>query len=118
MTKKVEKKVEEVVEVKNEQVEQPQVVETQPAPQTMNYDQALIVSDKFVDDVIACLGDFAYVETHEIIDFVRYNKGKAVPINLLNEFINKLATFPWRAVNVIMYNINNKQEEYFTLESK
>ena len=115
MTKKVEKKEEKSVETVNEQLAQP---ETQPAPQTMNYEQSLIVSDKFVDDVIAALGDFAYVETHELIDFVRYNKGKAVPINLLNEYINKLATFPWRAVNGVMYNINNKQEDYFTLESK
>lgn len=89
-------------------------VDVQPAPETLSYEQQVVFSDKFVEDVINALGDFSYAETHQVIEFVQNNKNGA-PINLVNELLNRLASFPWKVVNGIMGVVNTNQEVYFTL---
>ena len=94
-----------------------QVVDDMPVPQTMDYEQKVYFSDKFVEDVVNSLGELAYAETHQIIDFVKDNKD-GVPINLTNQLLNQLATFPYNVVNGLMHNIENNQNLYFTLKDK
>lgn len=85
-----------------------------PAPETMNYEQTLQLTDVFVNDVTNALGELAYAETHQIIDFVHNNRTN-LPISLANQLINQLASFPWKVVKDVMYNINTNQAAYFIL---
>ena len=86
--------------------------EVQPVPETMNYEQVVSFTDKFVNDLIESLQDFSYAETHQLINVVKDNRN-GVPISVANEILGRVASFPWRAVNGLMNNINSKQDEYF-----
>lgn len=88
--------------------------DVQAVPETMNYEQMVAFTDKFVDDLILSLQEFAYSETHEVIDVVRNNKN-SMPISLANQVLARVASFPWRAVNVLMTNVNTNQDEYVVL---
>lgn len=104
------------IENLNESNENVEATETQPTPNTTNYDVTINTTDKFVDDVISCLGEFSYSETNQIISFVQSSRVN-VPINLINEILSRIASFPWKAVNGLMANIANKQDEYFVINN-
>ena len=89
-------------------------IENMPVPETMSYEQTLQLTNAFVNDVTTVLGELAYAETHQIIDFVHNNRN-ALPISLANQLINQLASFPWKVVKDIMHNINTNQSAYFVL---
>ena len=103
-------------EVVNETNVVEQVDDVMPAPQTMNYEQKVKLTDKFIDDVVNSLGELAYAETHEVIDFVKNNKD-GMPINLANQLLNKLATYPYNVISGVMHNIEIDQSLYFVLET-
>lgn len=103
-------------EVVNETNVVEQTDDVMPTPQTMNYEQKVKLTDKFVDDVVNSLGELAYAETHEVIDFVKNNKD-GLPINLANQLLNKLATYPYNVINSVMHNIETDQTLYFVLET-
>lgn len=103
-------------EVVNETNVVEQVDDVMPAPQTMNYEQLVKLTDKFVEDVVNSLGELAYAETHVIIDFIKNNK-EGMPINMANQLLNKLATFPYNVINGVMHNIEIDQSLYFVLET-
>ena len=89
-------------------------MDNMPAPQTMNYEQTLQLTDAFVNDVTTVLGELAYAETHNIIDFVHNNRN-GLPVSLANQLINQLASFPRKVVKDVMHNINTNQSAYFVL---
>ena len=92
------------------------VEDVQPVPNTTNYDVTVNTTDKFVNEVIASLGEFSYSETNQIISFVQTSRVN-VPINIINEILSRIASFPWKAVNGLMGNIANKQDDYFVINN-
>lgn len=91
--------------------------EMQPKPETMVYEDKIKLTDLFEKDVIDALGNYSYAETNEIITFIKNNK-EGAPVNLVNQVINRLSSFPWKSVNGVMYNIKNAQSKYFVLIPK
>ena len=100
----------------NENLGTVDTIESMPAPETMNYEETVTMTSAFVNDVVAALGELSYAETHEIIDFVRGSKNP-IPINLANQLISRLASFPWKIVNNVMHNIEINQSSYFVLNT-
>lgn len=98
----------------NENKEMMEAIEQMPAPQTMDYDQTLKVSDKFVSDMYAALDGFSYVEVCEIFKTVEALKNK-MPINVLNEIIRRIASFPYKSVRDLMLQVETDQSVYWTL---
>ena len=92
-------------------------IENMPAPQTMNYDQMLVVSDVFVADMYEALDGFAYVEVSEIIKTVEQLKNE-MPINVLNEIIRRIASFPYKNVKKLMSVVETDQSKYWSLVSQ
>ena len=107
-TKKVETPIEEAtIENLNKNIN----VDEQPAPNTTTYEVIISTTDKFVNDVINALGEFSYAETHHILSAIQNNRN--MPISSINEILNRIASFPWRAVNSVMTIVSTKQDEYF-----
>lgn len=109
-TKKVETPIEEAT---IENLNRNANVDGQPAPNTTTYGVIVSTTDKFVNDVINALGEFSYTETHKILSIIQNNRN--MPISSINEILNRIASFPWRAVNGIMAIVSTKQEEYFII---
>ena len=85
-----------------------------PEPEVINYDVLLKLNDIFIDDLEEALGNYAYVETGEIIKAVNNMKSN-MPINMLNEIIRRISSFPYKSVKKIMYNIETRQEMYWQI---
>lgn len=85
-----------------------------PQPETMNYDQTLILSDMFVNDMYAALDGFAYVEVSEIFKTVEQLKNN-MPINVLNEIVRRIASFPYKNVKNLMNVVETNQGLYWSL---
>lgn len=85
-----------------------------PIPSTVDYNANVRLSQKFKEDVIGALSEFAYVETHELIKVVEGNE--VLPINIVNEVIRRISSFPYRAVAHIMRVVETEQATYFTVE--
>ena len=98
----------------NETKEMMEAIEQMPAPQTMNYDQKLVVSDRFVSDMYTALDSFSYVEVSEIFKTVEALKNE-MPINVLNEIIRRIASFPYKNVRDLMLQVETDQSVYWTL---
>lgn len=90
------------------------VEDVQPVPNTTNYDVTVNTTDKFVNEVIASLGEYSYAETNEIITIVQTHRNN-VPVNIINEILSRISSFPWKGVNGLMSNVANKQDEYFVI---
>ena len=108
----VKTKVDDVVEATP--VEEVATNEVAPAPSTVDYNANVKLSDKFRSDVVTALSEFAYVETHELIKVVESNE--VLPINIVNEVIRRISSFPYRAVAHIMRVVETGQATYFTVE--
>lgn len=89
---------------------------TVPAPQTMNYDQTVAFTDAFVADMHTALDGFAYTEVSELFKVVDQMKDK-MPINLANEVIRRIASFPYSAVKDFMHNFETNQANYLTVNT-
>lgn len=89
-------------------------VEQMPAPQTMNYEQTLKLSDKFVSDMYAALDGFSYVEVNELFAAVEQLRNN-MPINVLNEIIRRIGSFPYRNVVNLMKTVETRQGDYWQL---
>lgn len=89
-------------------------LEQMPAPQTMNYDQKLKITDKFVADMYASLDSFSYVEVSEIFKTVEALKNE-MPINVLNEIVRRIASFPYKNVRDLMLQVETDQSVYWAL---
>ncbi len=99
----------------NENVEETQSMnETMPAPQTINYEQKLKLSDKFVEDMNAALDSIAYVEVKDLFNVVE-NMRNEIPINILNEVIRRIASFPYKNVKNLMHVVETNQSLYWEL---
>lgn len=85
-----------------------------PAPSTVDYNANVKLSQKFKEDVIGALSEFAYVETHELIKVVEGND--VLPVNIVNEVIRRISSFPYRAVAPIMRVVETDQSVYFSVE--
>ena len=90
------------------------VEDVQSVPNTTNYDVTVNTTDKFVNEVIASLGEYSYAETNEIITIVQTHRN-TVPVNIINEILSRISSFPWKGVNGLMSNVANKQDEYFVI---
>lgn len=88
--------------------------EQMPAPQTLNYEQTLRLSDKFVSDMYAALDGFSYVEVNELFTAVEQLRNN-MPINVLNEIIRRIGSFPYRNVVNLMKVVETNQGEYWQL---
>lgn len=88
--------------------------EQMPAPQTLNYEQTLRLSDKFVSDMYAALDGFSYVEVNELFTAVEQLRNN-MPINVLNEVIRRIGSFPYRNVVNLMKTVETNQGEYWQL---
>jgi hypothetical protein len=111
-TKKVETPIEEAtIENLNENIN----VDEQPAPNTTTYEVIISTTDKFVNDVINALGEFSYAETNQILSAIQNNRN--MPISNINEILNRIASFPWKAVNGVMTIVSTKQDEYFIVNN-
>lgn len=91
--------------------------EDQPVPNTTNYDVTVDTTDKFVNEVISSLGEFSYAETNNLLSFIQQSRTN-VPINIMNDVLSRIASFPWKAVNGVMSNIATHQDEYFIINNK
>jgi len=91
-----------------------EAMEQMPAPQTMNYDQKLKLSDRFMTDMYAALDSFSYVEVNEIFKTVEALKNE-MPINILNEIVRRIASFPYKNVRDLMLQIETDQSVYWAL---
>lgn len=89
-------------------------IDEMPAPATLNYDVFLTLTDKFVNDSIAALSDYAYVEVNDILNTI-INLRNQMPINVLNEIIRRIGTFPYKSVASVMQIIENDQPQYWTV---
>ena len=89
-------------------------VEQMPAPQTMKYEQTLKLSDKFVSDMYAALDGFSYVEVNELFAAVEQLRNN-MPINVLNEIIRRIGSFPYRNVVNLMKTVETRQGDYWQL---
>ena len=85
-----------------------------PEPETINYDILLKLNDVFISDVEEALGDYAYVETGELIKAIN-NLKNGIPINMLNEIIRRISAFPYKSVKKIMFNIETRQDIYWQI---
>lgn len=83
----------------------------EPAPQTVDYGTKVKLLPRFKQEVITALSEFAYVETHELIKVIETND--ELPINIVNEVIRRISTFPYRGVVNVMRVIENEQNAYF-----
>lgn len=90
---------------------------TMPAPKTMNYEQTVKFTDEFVRDMTNALNGFAYNEVAEIFKTVDKFKD-AMPINLANEIIQRIASFPYYKVAQFMSVIENDQTRYIQLNNQ
>lgn len=87
-----------------------------PAPQTMNYDQTVRLTDDFVNDMHNALDTFAYTEVNEIFKAVDQLKD-AMPINIANEIIRRIASFPYNRVASFMHSFEADQSKYVILNA-
>lgn len=102
------------METVNENVQEATVVENMPQPETMNYEQTVKLSDECVNDMHAALDGFSYVEVSKIFNTVDQFRD-AMPINLANEVIRAIASFPYSAVKDFMRVIETDQARYLSL---
>lgn len=100
----------------NTNVNEAKAVESMPAPQTMNYEQTVKLSDDFVNDMHKALDGFSYVEVSEIFKAVDQLKD-AMPINVANEIIRRIASFPYTNVKDFMSTIETDQARYLSLNT-
>lgn len=91
-----------------------EAVEQMPAPQTMNYEQTFKLSDKFISDMYAALDSFSYLEVNELFTAVEQLRNN-MPINVLNEIIRRIASFPYKNVVNLMKVFETNQGEYWQL---
>lgn len=90
------------------------VQEPMPEPEIKNYEPSFKMSDKFIDDVNKILGEFPYAQTQAIMKAIDGNREK-VGVQLLNQIIQAITQFPYRAVKPIMEIIESQnQSEYWT----
>lgn len=94
-----------------------QEVAKMPEPETMNYDQTVVFTDDFVKDMYNALDGFAYTEVNEIFKAVDQMKN-AMPLNIANEIIRRIASFPYNKVANLMHNLESDQSRYITLPSQ
>lgn len=85
-----------------------------PAPATLDYDVFLKLSDKFVNESVAALSDYAYVEVNDILNTI-LNLRDQMPINVLNEIIRRIGSFPYKSVAHIMRIIESDQSAYWSV---
>lgn len=83
-----------------------------PEPDTLNYNVKFSLSDAFLSDVEEALQDYAYVEVRDILNTVNSLKNE-IPINMLNEVVRRLASFPYKSVKKLMYFIETEQNHYW-----
>ena len=83
-----------------------------PEPDTLNYEVKFVLSDTFISDVEEALQDYAYVEVRDILNTVNALK-TAMPINMLNEIVRRLAAFPYKSVKKLMYFIETDKNRYW-----
>lgn len=101
-----------VVEQEVAQMPEPKM----PAPQTMNYDQTVKLTDAFVADMHMALDGFAYTEVDEIFKAVEQLKDN-MPINVANEVIRRIASFPYNKVAPFMHAFEADQTKYVVLNA-
>ena len=78
-----------------------------PSPKTVTYETFYRVTQVFVNDLKTVLQDAAYADVKQFLDLIKsYNN--ILPIAVLNEFLNKLSTMPYKMVAPIMAVIENK----------
>lgn len=87
-----------------------------PVPETMNYEQTVKLSDDFVNDLHAALDGFAYVEVSEIFKAVNQMKD-AMPVNIANEILRRVASFPYAKVVNFMRVVETEQNRYISLNT-
>lgn len=84
-----------------------------PVPETVEYGVKVKLLPKFKRDAVAVLSEFAYVETHELIKVIDGND--ELPINVVNEVVRRISSFPYRAVAPVMRVIETEQNQYFEI---
>lgn len=79
-----------------------------PEPQTLNYNIYYIVTDKFVNDFLACTNEMAYVDVMKVMSIVDRHDN-VVSSGQLNELIRVLGTFPYKYVSRLMANVTDTE---------
>lgn len=84
-----------------------------PTPEIVDYSVIVKLTPKFKQDAITTLSEFAYVETHELIKVIDNND--ELHINVVNEIIRRISSFPYRAVAPLMHIVETSQDQYFEI---
>jgi len=87
--------------------------EDMPEPQTINYDQTLKLSQKFVDDSMSILSGLPYVEVNDMVKTI-LNSGYVLPISAINEIIQRISKYQYNLVKDFMNIIETNQGLYFS----
>lgn len=78
-----------------------------PQPKTVTYEIFYRVTQVFINDLKTVLQDAAYADVKQFLDFLK-NYNNILSTAVLNEFLNKLSSMPYRMVSPIMAVIENK----------
>jgi hypothetical protein len=100
--------------VEEREAAQTNQINDMPPPATLDYDVILKLSDKFVNDSVAALSDYAYVEVSDILNTILNLRDK-MPINVLNEIIRRIGSFPYKSVAHVMRIIESDQPQYWSV---
>lgn len=92
-------------------------VSQMPEPQTMDYNQVVRLTDDFVVEVHKALDTFAYNEVDSIFKAMDQLKN-SMPINIANEIIARIASFPYNRVATFMHNFEENQSKYVVLQQE
>lgn len=82
-----------------------------PSPQTFNYGAVYKVTPLFINDLKKVMADVAYVDAIKLFDEIK-ERGGVFPAAVLNEFILKISSFPYKYVNQLM-DLLNREETFF-----
>jgi hypothetical protein len=87
-----------------------------PTPEVLDYEQVFKVSPIFVNDLKIVLQEVAYADAQPFFEFLK-NYDYVLPVAVLNEFLRKLSTLPYKYVNQIFAIITNQElfGKYFEL---
>lgn len=78
-----------------------------PPVQTVKYETFYRISQLFINDLKIVMQDAPYADVRQLFSFLE-NYNFILPAAILNEFLNKIASMPYRLVAPIMEVIENK----------
>lgn len=87
-----------------------------PEPQIKDYQPTFKLTDKFINEITAVLGEYPYAQTHQLFKTIEGRENRTFTIPELNGLIQAITQFPYKSVKPIMTVIEKAetQAEYWT----